>query len=271
MKRIHCLLLIACTIAPLVEGGENGKGIRSIGLAGVRAMLPGDPWALVHNPAALARQPEIRISAFMMPALFGIKELRTIALCGSFSLAGEKVACGVEQFGFDLYRELSGTIGFGKVLANDLSAGFALEWRRTAIKGYGMSDALVVSAGWIVEVAEGLHMGFSGDNILGETIGVNREPLPQRAAMGISFEPLSYALFVLEGEKDIRHALTAKAALEIRLLDILSLRSGISHDPDIVSAGLSVRYETAEFGYAACGHAQLGWTHQIEVSVRLGE
>jgi hypothetical protein len=234
-------------------------------------MIPGDPWALVHNPSILSLTPETRVSAFMVPALFGIRELQTVSSCGTFSLAGGPVSLSVEQFGFDLYKEFCVTAGFGRTIAKGISGGLALEWRKTAIKGYGTSHSFVVAAGWVVELSEELHMGFAGDNILGETIGNLRQPLPQKVAMAISYQPLSDLLFVLEGEKDTKHPMTARTGLEFSALESLRLRMGVAHDPNIVSAGISIQYGGAEFGYAAFGHAQLGWTHCIEASMRLGD
>lgn len=269
MKQILCWFLAALCIQQ-AKGGENGKGIRSIGLAGARAMLPGDPWALVNNPAVLSLAPEARISAFMTPSLFGLRELRTIALCGTFPVAGESASLSIEQFGFDLYREFGATLGLGRSIAKGISCGIAFEWRRTEIRRYGTSHGLIASGGWAVELTEELRMGFVGDNILGETIGIVRQRLPQKAAMGISYEPLSSMLIVVEGEKDTRYPLTTKIGLEIRAQENLLLRTGLAHDPNIVSCGLTIRYGGAEFGYAGYGHPQLGWTHQIEASVRWG-
>src|SRR5512139_3823666 len=185
MKWMIWLLLVVPGVASRSDCGETGKGVRSAGLAGVRTLVPGDTWALVHNPAMLTMMPEPRISAFVMPALFGFKELRTLAVNGTFSVAGEAVSAGLEHFGFDLYNELGVRVGLGHAIADGLSAGLALELRRTAIKGYGRTHGILVTVGWFVRITEMLHLGFTGDNILGATIGVMRQPHPQEVAMGI--------------------------------------------------------------------------------------
>lgn len=269
MKHALCLFMMMFRPACTVEGGETGKGVRSSGLARAGVLLPGDPWAVVHNPAVLSLKPETRISASITPSLFGLKELKTMAFCGTFIVAGGIASACIEQFGFDLYREINGTLGFGSSIATGLSGGLAFEWRRVAVKGYGRSDALIATAGCVVDLAHDLHLGFAGHNIFGETIGIERQRLSQSTAMGISYKPLSSMLIVLEGEKDIRYSLTMKAGLEIQAFENLVLRSGIEHDPDLVTAGFSVLYDATEFGYAASVHPQLGWTHQIELSVRL--
>jgi hypothetical protein len=205
----------------------------------------------------------------MTPSLFGLRELRTIAFSGAFTLAGGTASACFEQFGFDLYREFNGILGFGSQIGAGLSGGVAMEWRRVAIKGYGASDALIITAGCVVDLAQDIYLGFVGHNIFGATIGIERQRLAQTAAMGISYKPLPSILMVLEAEKDVRYSLTMKAGLEVQAFENLVLRSGIEQDPDFVTAGFSVYYGSTEFGYAVFVHSQLGWTHQIEISVRL--
>lgn len=271
MNRMVVLVIVVLGSATHTHCGENGKGVRSIGLAGVRTVLPGDSWAVAHNPAMLTMQVQPGISAFASPGLFGLKELRTVALNSSFSLAGVAVAAGFEHFGFDLYKELGIEVGVGHTIAEGLSVGLAVDLRSTTIKGYGRTYGVVVTAGWGVRIIEGLHIGFAGENILGETIGVIRQRLPQKAAMGVSYNPLPYLIVFLEGEKDVRHPLMARWALELLPLESIALRLGMANNPDIVSAGVSVRHESLEFGYAGFLHAQLGWTHQVEVTVWIAQ
>jgi len=261
-------IVVSCAISSS-EGGENRKGVRSTALGFAGTVLPGDAWAVIHNPAVLSLKPETRISAYMTPSLFGLRELRTVAFCGTFTLAGRTASAFIEQFGFDLYREFNGIVGFGSSIGTGLSGGVALEWRRVAIKGYGASDALIITAGCVVDLSRDIYLGFLGHNIFGATIGIERQRLAQTAAMGVSYKPLPSILIVLEAEKDVRFSLTMKAGLEIQAFENLVLRSGIEQNPDFVTTGFSVYYGSAEFGYAAFVHSQLGWTHQIEISVRL--
>ncbi len=269
MKRMVLLLLVVVGAASRADCGENGKGVRSVGLSGVRTVLPGDAWALDHNPAMLTTQWKPRVSAFVAPGIFGLKELRTLALNGSFSFVGETVAAGLEHFGYDLYKELGIEIGLGHLIAEGLSVGLALELRTTAIKGYGRTQGLLVTAGWSVRITETLHMGFAGENLFGETIGITHQRLPQNAAMGICYNPIPHIMVFFEGEKDVRYPLALRAALELLLFESVALRSGIASNPDLVSAGVSIRHELLEFGYAGYFHAELGWTHQVEVSIEI--
>jgi hypothetical protein len=69
-----------------------------------------------------------------------------------------------------------------------------------------------------------------------------------------------------EIEKDIRYNASVKAGIEKVFLNILALRFGIANNPDKYSAGIAFMYAGMECGYAGYSHAELGWTHQIEIS-----
>jgi len=140
-----------------------------------------------------------------------------------------------------------------------------------SIEGYGRSDAMIVNVGCIVDLVSDMRMGFVANNVLGETIGVQRQRFPQIASVGISYTPLASVLIAVEVEKDPKYASTLKVGFEARTFEHLVLRFGLDRDPDLVTAGFSVNVDMAEFGYAAVVHPQLGTTHQVEVSLRWKE
>ncbi len=253
------------------EAGETGNGIRSTGLGFVVTVLPGDIWAVVHNAGGLPLVTQPSVSVTLTPALFGMKELRTTAICGNVSLEPVSVSLFLERFGFDLYKEFNCVLGFGALIESGVYAGCALNWRRVSIQGYGRSDAMLVNVGCIVDLVSDMRMGFVANNVLGETIGVQRQRFPQIASVGISYTPLASVLIAVEVEKDPKYASTLKVGFEARTFEHLVLRFGLDRDPDLVTAGFSVNVDMAEFGYAAVVHPQLGTTHQVEVSLRWKE
>jgi len=75
----------------------------------------------------------------------------------------------------------------------------------------------------------------------------------------------------VELEKDIRYPLSIKAGIEQVIFQMLRLRGGVANNPNKVSAGIAVRCSSVEFAYAGYSHADLGWTHQIELGYTLNE
>ena len=87
--------------------------------------------------------------------------------------------------------------------------------------------------------------------------------------MGVCYEITENSRLAVELEKDLRHPIIKRFGYEQKLLDILSVRLGISDNPDTFSCGLGLRASGFEFSYAGYSHPQLGWTHQVELSVSL--
>jgi opacity protein-like surface antigen len=260
-------ILLGGTAFSSVE--NNGRGTRAIGLANAFVALSDNPWALYYNPAGIVAVPLAEISAFLVPQQFGMNELRTVAIAGVVPTAFGTFAAGISQFGFSLYRETEISLGFGRRVDWGVSAGFVTHVSRIFIDQYGTTTIATVDVGVLSQVQEQVAVGFSYKNLLGAGFS-SSERLPQVFALGATYRPVPNVAAVVELEKDVRHPLVIKAGVEQTFLELLTLRAGVSNNPDKFSAGFGVRYSAFEFSYAGYSHAQLGWTHQIELTFRPG-
>ncbi len=260
-------ILLGGTAFSSVE--NNGRGTRAIGLANAFVALSDNPWALYYNPAGIAAVPFPEISAFLIPQQFGMYELRTVAVAGVVPTALGTFAAGISQFGFSLYRETEISFGFGRRVDWGVSAGFVTHVSRIFIDQYGTTTIATIDVGLLSQVQEQVAVGFSYKNLLGAGFS-SSERLPQVFALGTTYRPVPNVAAVVELEKDVRHPLVIKAGVEQTFLELLTLRAGVSNNPDKFSAGFGVRYSAFEFSYAGYSHAQLGWTHQIELTFRPG-
>lgn len=261
------ILLLSGTSFSGVE--SNGRGTKAIGLANAFAAVADNPWALSYNPAGLSTLKSIEISAFFIPQQFGMNELRTVALAGNIPTSFGTFAAGVSQFGFALYRETQLSLGFGAAVDWGASAGIAAHLTRISIDQYGAKHVGTVDVGLLAQLQDQVALGFSYKNLFGAGLSPS-ERLPQSLSFGASYKPIPSVNVVVEMEKDIRYPLVIKAGAEQTFLDLLTLRAGVSNNPDKFSTGLGIRYGAFEFSYAGYSHAQLGWTHQLELIVRVG-
>lgn len=247
---------------------NNGRGAKAIGLANAFVAIADNPWALYYNPAGLSSLKSIEISAFLIPQQFGMNELRTVSLAGNIPTSFGTFATGVSQFGFALYRETQISLGLGKRIDWGASAGITAHLTRISIDQYGATHVATVDVGLLAQVHDQVALGFNYKNLFGASLSSER--LPQVFSLGASYLPIPHLTALLELEKDIRYPLVIKAGAEQTFLDLLTLRAGVSNNPDKFSAGLGVRYGSLEFSYAGYSHPQLGWTHQVELTFRVG-
>ena len=263
-------LLVAAFPVAAHSGFEKiGGGTRAIGLATAYVAIADDPWAVFYNPAGLAKISSLRAAAFFSPSQFGMKELRTVSACATLPMRYCTGGVVIDQFGFDLYRETSISLGCGTSLDEWISIGMTAHFNRLAIEGYGTTSRVVFDAGGIASIAEDVRVGWCWKNITQATIGAQSEQLPQILSMGVCYEITEHSRLTVELEKDLRYPIIKKFGYEQQLLDVLSLRLGVSDNPDKFSFGLGIRVADCEFSYAGYSHPQLGWTHQVELSVSL--
>jgi hypothetical protein len=262
-------VLLLLSILPLVAHSgfeKNGCGTRAIGVANAYVAIANDPWAVYYNPAGLAGTSPYQAAVFFSPAQFGMSELRTVCVGLTVPMSictGDLV---IDQFGYDLYRETSVSLGFGMSVSEWMALGVTTHLNRLAIVGYGAASRVVFDLGGIASIMENVRLGWCWKNITQTSVGVPSEKLPQIMTMGVCYEIAEHSRLTVELEKDIRYPIIKKFGCEQQLFDVLSLRLGISDNPDKFSCGVGIRVSGCEFSYAGYSHQQLGWTHQVELS-----
>jgi hypothetical protein len=263
------LLLSILPVAAHSGFEKNGCGARAIGLATAYVAIADDPWAVFYNPAGLAQLSSFQATVFFSPAQFGMSELRTV--CAGLTIPSSFCTGGllIDQFGYELYRETSVALGFGMSVNKWIVLGATSHLNQVAIEGYGASSRVVFDVGGIASVTEDIRLGWCWKNVTQTSVGVHSEQLPQIMSMGVCYEVMEHSRLTVELEKDIRYPIIKKFGCEQQFFDVLSVRLGISDNPDKFSFGVGVKALGCEFSYAGYSHQQLGWTHQIEVSVLL--
>jgi hypothetical protein len=270
--QVKKILLILFLVVPLSEGSaageQNGRGVKAVALANAFEAIADDPWALYYNAAGLAQIRQFQFSGFLVPSQFGLPELRTTAVACAVPFSGWTAGCAVEQFGFDLYRETSLSLGTGVVLERHVYAGATLHVCRIDIARYGTTSAAGIDIGLLWLCGEQLRIGCTAANILQTTSFPDQEKIPQTFSAGAAYSLLPTVVCTVGIEKDGRFPANLKAGMEQIFLHVLALRVGIAENPGKFSTGFSYSTGWFEFGYAGYSHTELGWTNQIEVKIK---
>jgi len=271
MSKKVILLLTLFSFNALAGFENRAGGARPASLSGAVAAIGGNTWSTLYNPAGLAECRGVEASAFFIPQQFGLKELRTIGLSASVPIGIGGVGMIVEQFGFELYRESSVSIGFGASIDHQIALGGTLNVVRIEVERYGSIMVPSYDFGALLQIIDGLNLGFDWRNVTGSKIGRTGESLPQVQCVGMCYVIAADSRIALELEKDIRFPFSVKTGFEQSFLETLRLRIGFASNPDKFSCGLGARFGSFEFAYAGFSHPQLGWTHQIEITFTLNE
>jgi hypothetical protein len=265
---LTCFLIFETDLLPMEN---NGKGVKAVGMANAFVALADNVWAIEYNPAGLTRVKRIDAALFIIPEQFGLPELRTRAIGIAVPCSFATIGSTIEQFGFDLFKETIWRTGIGISIDQYVSIGMSLNLHHLNVSHYGASRYVTFNGGILTRVFEYMSIGFRVQNVTRTTHGAFAEGLLHVGAFGICWCPRNDLTLSIELEKDIRYPASVKAGVEQIILGILKLRAGLANNPTKFSAGVAVQYSSLEFGYAGYSHADLGWTHQIELGIMLGE
>lgn len=271
MKRLLLAMTLLFTtpayaaFEPIIRGG------RAAAMGGASVAEASNGWAAFSNPGGLATVRVQSVSVGYVPGLFGISEIATLAGTfvqpldiGSFALSGSR-------FGFELYREMEFRAAFGTSLTGDVHLGLSMSYYSLVIERYGSDWTLGMDVGILVTLSDRVRLGVSASNVNAPTIGQDKERLPQVFVAGISYRPLHEVGIAADLVKDIRHETELQLGVEYTVLDIVDLRGGTSNNPAMLHGGVGVRYGFLGFDYTYRTHADLGASHMLSLTLRIGE
>ena len=165
----------------------------------------------------------------------------------------------------DLQLSYAGDIG------DVFSIGGTVHYYHLSIERYGSAQTFGVDLGLLARLSDQIQWGFAAFNVNAPTIGRAKEELPQVYVTGLAYSPVPAGAITVDIEKDIRFPAELHLGVEYKLLDLVALRAGTTSDPSVLSAGLGIHYSFVQLDYAFTDHAELGATHQVSLSLYLGD
>jgi hypothetical protein len=263
------IVFLFISIPRLPAMDNNGRGVKAIGMANAFAAVSDNCWAIGYNPAGLTKVRDAQCAAFLIPEQFGLQELKTTAFAMAIPFSCASVGIQVVKFGFDFYSETEIGLAYAQRVDKNISCGLTVHYLRVDIDRYGHAGAFNFNGGFMTQVSDGVEIGFSVHNLTAATLAATGERMPQLVNLGIGWSPLENFQISAEMEKDVRFPASIKIGLEKVVLSSVSFRAGMANNPDTYSFGIGIRCSILEFGYAGYSHPDLGWTHQIELSMHI--
>ncbi|MEM0962079.1 MAG: hypothetical protein AAGK21_05995 [Bacteroidota bacterium] len=265
------LLLTAPALPASAQYAEGGARILGLGRAGVALT---SAWGHT-NPAARASLIERRASLQASQA-FGLSELGLGALAAAAPTGLGVFAVEARSYGFSERRETRVRGGFARQVAlsptRRLDVGVAIGVESASTEGFGSETAILLDVGVQGRVLPGLRAGLAGRNLLGlGRSDVNDLRLPASTVpgvtVGIAYTPSERATLVVDADQDLDFGLSVRAGAEVRPVDVLALRAGVSTQPARFTAGVGVRGGPLRADFAVERHETLGLTPAFGVEI----
>jgi len=268
MRIFHiCCFLVFFPPVLSVNAQTEGAVIAALGGAGTA--LAGSVWDINGNPAGLAAITRMECSWTVVPAPFGLTELRTSAAAVSCPFG--KLAAGAlcERFGFDLFRRESAAFCVASEF-DRVRAGLLVRFLRFDIARYGSACTVGIDAGFQIHAGHSVTFGARMTGVNHPAIGVVRDPLPGSCALGCSYVPADIAIVTAEYVKEIGFDAAPRFGAEYRPENLFACRIGVSGNPPLLCAGCGFAARGWSFDYAYQSHADLGATQLFTLTASFG-
>jgi len=177
-----------------------------------------------------------------------------------------------EYLGVTLLSEKNYVVSHGITLLHDIHSsldfGYSLNMYHLKIDSFGSQSALGINVGLLATLHQRTRIGFTVYNLNNPAVGINNEhDLPQRMAMGISYEPYAEVITNFELKKSIDGNTEIHAGSEVKVLDMLTLRLGLKTNPKSFSTGLRFDMYNILIDYAVNTHT-IGLTHHFGIGYK---
>jgi len=221
------------------------------------------------NPAASATG-MARTVRFYARENFGLSALRYGAMSLTVPVSWGTVLGGASTVGFEDYREVHFSAGYARSFsfgtARRIHMGVTLRYYHTQVTGFGSASAVGVNPGLIVQVLPALHLGAHVINVNRASLS-EREPLPQTFAVGLQYDAPGPVRVMADVFKDIAFRASTRGGVEVRPVDALAVRVGISTAPTRFTWGAGLRVGPVAADIAAEQHQELGWSPSASLQV----
>ena len=268
-------------------------GARNAAMAGSEVAHPENAWTIFTNPAGLSGVSGITgvfsyenaLGQSFLPhtigaltyttqkwGTFGVSLDRMAVSYGGNQLTSE-LAAGVYQ-GFHLQNDANSSlaVGYGvKLLQVDYGQSAGPSGDGSDGRDLGSSQAVGIDIGFLAGLAERHYLGAQVTNINAPTMGSGNAlvDLPVKIRIGAAYSPYhlvwtNFSLTRVAGKKTQYHA-----GVEYRIIDQLSLFTGVHSNPNRFGAGLNVRWRSISVEYGLLTHPVFPLTHQFSLGVSL--
>lgn len=247
----------------MAQEGDFSMGARSTGMAGSSITI-GDAWALFNNIGGLSYHTEQ--SAFISyQSKFGISELSSMAAGYVHPIWNGTAGIGFYRFGSAQLSEQKAQLGFSNQFGI-VSLGLNVGVYQINIEGFGSNQSLIIDFGGQARLTEQLYFGAHVSNLnqakLSKETG---ELVPTFMKTGLSYRPHENLMLNAEVEKSIDADAFLKIGLEYKIIDQVSIRTGIATNPFNSAFGVGFHPRKFIIDYSFQNDPTLGDVHELSI------
>lgn len=244
---------------------QINMGADALGMGQAVTAQTGSTWGIFSNPA-LMRSDKIAVGFYSLRN-YGFSELTDVAAAASLPSKYGIAGIGFHRYGDNLFNETRIRLGYAYSWKG-LSAGAAVNYNSIAFGGpYGSGSAVGIDIGLAAKITEGLWLGARGTNVNKPEYRKIHEDLPRELAIGLSYRFADTALISVDVVKDVRFEQALRGGVEVKIIEDLKGRVGITTQPNTYSLGLGYGKSSWGVNVAVQRHELLGISPGMDLNL----
>ncbi len=244
---------------------QYSMGAKGLGLGQATTSIHGYEWALFGNPA-LVSNAETAVGFYGLRN-YGFAEITDMAAVGSMPTALGVFSGGFHRYGDHLFNETRIRVGY-KNEWKMLHLGIVANYNTISFgKNYGSGSAIGIDAGIAAKITDSFWMGAKSTNLNRPKYKGIREDLPRELSLGFSYHLNDLAMLTADAVKDVNFPLAYRGGVEVKVIDALKGRVGITTEPLSYSLGFGYRHTRWDVNFAVQKHQLLGFSPGLDFMI----
>ncbi|MCZ4222731.1 hypothetical protein [Pedobacter rhodius] len=261
--KIWNVLLISLT--PFYLFAQNNLGPRLTAMGNNGAAVT-DIWSLQANPSGISEFKTPAVSLSYIKHLFN-NEISTQAFAAVVPFRNNIIGAGFQRYGFSEYNESKFSFLYTKRFGNKLSIGLNGNYHQLKIANYASSKGLSVDVGVLYQFKRQFTLGAFVNNPFKQKFNSTEivAKIPTSFHVGAGYFASDKVLIATTVSKILNQSINVSLGIDYKIIDLLSLRGGLSAKPFKQHAGFGLNCKKFLLDMATTYDANLGYTPQIAV------
>lgn len=263
-KNIIVLFMIFCGLNHIYAQSFLGSKLAGMGNNGAAVK---DIWSVEANMAGITSisSPSIAINYVN---LFFENEISQQAFAFILPIRNNYLGFSLQRYGITEFNEIKAGFAYAKKFSNKLSIGIKGNYHQIKINNYGETTGFTADVGIMYSLDRyftfGLYLNNPGkQKYIDHTILNN---IPSTVNAGVSYQASNKILIATIIRKELNATIDVGIGLDYQLLEVISLRGGITMKPFKQYGGIGFNHKKFILDLALENDPNLGYSPQITLA-----
>lgn len=257
---LHLIFCVGLAVA------QNSNGARLTAM-GNNTIAVKDVWSINSNPAGITDVKRTNLALSYRKTLFDT-DISSQGLALIVPFDRNFVGLSVQRYGISEYNEINAGMAFAKTFGKNLSIGIKLNYHQINIRNYGSTNGFSADVGISYNYHETLSFAVAANNPTFQNYITDHlaTKIPTIFSAGASYIASPKVLVAAYVKKEMQQPFDVGIGIDYQLIEILSLRAGITAKAFKQYAGFGLNYKSFKLDVAAESDPNLGYTPQIAMA-----